>query len=130
MTGRMELVRKETRPPMQNPMQAMGVSGAPRSARSQRVSGARIGLEVLLLQGAHVGHDRLEIVVSPLESRRGAVEEFRGKSMVSFARKAFGNVTDVRIHAEGFLKHQKPGARAAVLRPSHVRAHGGSVGNL
>ena len=111
-------------------MQAMGVSGAPRFCAQPRVSGARIGLQVLLVQGAHVGHDRLEIVVSPLESRRGAVEEFRGKGMVSFARKAFRNVADVRVHAEGFLKHQKPGARAAVLRLRHVRAHGGSVRNL
>ena len=64
------------------------------------VCSARVGLEIMTFQGAHVGHSGLEIVVCPLESRPSPVEEFGGKSMVAFTRKALRNVAEMRIHAE------------------------------
>ena len=54
------------------------------------------------------------------------MEQLGGDGEVAFAGKALGDVADVGVDAEDFLKDHDAGARGA-FRMRYVGAHGGAV---
>src|SRR5690348_14097861 len=77
-----------------------------------------------------MGHGRREIVITPLESSTGAMEELGRYGQKPFTREAFGYIANMRVHAKRLLHDEQTRHRGPTRRTRHVKPHGRSVTHL